>query len=55
MIPMPKEIMGITTYDDNDNWVLKAGATKKQQEIYEKFKKDLESGKLSDTIIQYEE
>lgn len=54
MIALPKELLGMTEYDDNDNWILKEGATKKQKEIFEKFKKDLKSGELTDTLIESE-
>lgn len=55
MIALPKELIGITDYDDNDNWILKDGATKKQRKIFEEFKKNIESGNLKDTSIEYEE
>jgi hypothetical protein len=55
MIPIPKEIAGMTDYDENDNWILKPGATEKQKKIFDQFKRDLESGKLSDVKIECEE
>lgn len=55
MIPIPKELMGITTFDEKGNRILKDGATEEQKKIFEQFYKDLESGKLSDIEIEYEE
>ncbi len=55
MIPLPKEIIGMTDYDKNDNWILKEGATEEQKKIFEKFKKDMDSGELTDVIIEHEE
>lgn len=51
MIALPKELMGITDYDENDNWILKDEATEEQKKIFEEFKRDLESGKLSDVEL----
>lgn len=55
MIALPKELIGITDYDDDDNWILKDGATKEQTRIFKEFKKDIELGNLKDTLIEYEE
>lgn len=55
MVAIPEEIIGMTEYDEDDNWVLKKGATEEQRKIFEKFKKDLESGELSDVEVKYEE
>ncbi|MBU5486482.1 hypothetical protein KQI86_19460 [Clostridium sp. MSJ-11] len=55
MIALPKELVGITDYDEDDNWILKDGATEEQKKIFEEFKKGIESKELADTIINFEE
>ncbi|WP_164971687.1 hypothetical protein [Clostridium tetani] len=55
MIALPKELIGITDYDENDNWILKDGATEEQKKIFEEFKRSIESEELTDTIIKFEE
>lgn len=54
MIALPKELIGMTDYDEDDNWILKDEATEEQRKIFEEFKKSIEEGKLSDTLIEYE-
>lgn len=51
MIKLPEELLGMTDYDENDNWILKEGSTEKQRKVFENFQMDLESGKLTDTEI----
>ncbi|WP_291563702.1 MULTISPECIES: hypothetical protein [unclassified Clostridium] len=55
MIALPKELVGITDYDENDNWILKDGATEEQKKIFEEFKKSMESEELTDAIIEFNE
>lgn len=55
MIPLPKEVIGVLINNDDGELVLKDEATEEQRKIFEKFKRDLESGKLTDVIVEYEE
>lgn len=55
VIVLPKKLVGITDYDEYDNWILKDGATEEQKKIFEEFKKGIESKELTDTIINFEE
>lgn len=55
MIAIPKELTGMVEYDENDNRILKDGATEEQKRIFQEFFNLLESEKLTDTIIEYEE
>lgn len=55
MIPMPKELIGATTFDEKGNRILKYGTTEEQKIIFEQFYNDLKSGNLTDTMIEYEE
>lgn len=51
VIPLPKELIGITTFDEDGNRILKKGATEEQKRIFQQFYKGLESGKLSDVEL----
>lgn len=51
MIKLPNELLGMTDYDEHDRWILKDGATEKQKEVFEEFKKKMDTEQFSDTEI----
>lgn len=54
MIQIPQEIIDATTFDDEGNRILKDDVTEEQRKIYDQFYNDLESGKLTDVLIELE-
>lgn len=53
MIKFPEELIEVTEIDDNGDRVLKKGATEEQRKIFERFKKDIDNGTLTDMEIEY--
>lgn len=51
MISIPEEIIDAIEHDSEGNMVLSESATQKQKEIFNQFKRDLETG---DTSIEFE-